>query len=48
MALNIQYFSSTGEATAFYNNQSFGYTAGLNVSINGSAAYEQVMGHERQ
>jgi len=45
MALNVQHFSSVDEATAFYNNQSFGYTAGLNTTINGTSVYEQVMGH---
>ncbi|MGD0716773.1 MAG: hypothetical protein ABR979_01730 [Halobacteriota archaeon] len=46
LGINIQYFSSTGEATAFYNNQSFGYTPTSNLTIiNGSSLYEQVMGH---
>jgi hypothetical protein len=46
LGVNIQYFSSTGEATSLYNNQSFGYAPASNFTyINGTSAYEQVMGH---
>ena len=48
IAVNIQYFASTSEATAFFNNQSFGYTTAppsYSVSTpNGIAAYKQVTG----
>lgn len=51
LSMNIQQFSSANDATAFFNNQSFGYTLGLppNASMfanPANAAYKDTTGHE--